>query len=62
MPEEKIKITKKELEDIYHIIDDHVDGEEIKIAKLVKKDANSEFELYTEDYDKEEDKMIEDAE
>lgn len=49
VPESKIKISKKELDEIYDIEDDTVDKE---VKEIEKEDKNATFEEYTEQYDK----------
>ncbi len=57
MPE-KVKIKQSELNDIYDIEND---SEEAKHIPEEKKDTNSEFEVYTEQYDEEDEKVIEET-
>ncbi len=55
---EKVKIKQSELNDIYEIEND---SEEAKHIPEKKKDTNSEFEVYTEQYDEEDEKVIEET-
>ncbi len=60
---EKIKITLKELTDLYDIEGYDNSIIPVKETSSIRTGANSEFEQYTEDYDKkEEEELKEDLE
>ncbi len=62
MPESKIKITQKELEDMYDVIDAKAEVAHQEYVDEKKKSKNFEYEEYTEEVDKAlEEKMLEDA-
>ncbi len=55
LPESKIKISRKELEDIYDIEEDR-SSEVLKETQTSDGEEKSEFEIYTEQYDEKQEK------